>query len=360
MAQPSPTVEGFRAAWRRPGITLAEISWRWSFGAAVLALLTLSVFEFLDTLPVSRADRFFLHTGQPFLVSHAIGHILRGSTPRVIASALILCGCLAVLWIVAASFGRAATVNSLLAYFTRETQGCDGDDCFRVTTRQRWRIRPLLGLNFLRVALLLAAILALIASGVIAGFANSDAKPHPGLVFLIFVALTLLIALLWSSLDWFLSVAPIFVLHEDGGFFGSMVAAMDFCRERAAPVFWSSTAFGVLHVVVFVAATSVVVFPLAFAGLVPGWVVAGAITALTLIYFAVVDWLYTGRMAAYVCILQMPPEPELAATSLPLVPIAQASIMRPSESAGWFKTEDDILSDVPGLVPSEKPPDHSL
>ena len=342
MGQPSPTIEGFRAVFRRPGITLAEITWRWSFGAAVLALLTALLFEFLDTLPVSWADRLLLGSRQPFLVSHAVGHILHGSARRAVVSSLIVVAALAIFWILAASFGRVATLRSLVAYFSP-------DD-----TEARGGLRSLLALNFLRVALALAAVLALAASGVIAGFASSNSHPNPGMVFLTFTSLALLVGFLWSMLNWFLSVAPLFVLHGGCDVFASVSATMDFCRQRTAPVFWSSTAFTALHAVVFFAATSVVAVPLALAGVAPGWVIVAAVLLLTLIYFAVVDFLYTGRMAAYACILQRPMEeaPVAVSGTTPVAPLAPAT-----QSPGWYRTDDDILSDVPGLSSADKPPD---
>src|SRR5581483_11498101 len=144
------------------------------FGAVVLTLLTLSFFEFLGILPVSKADLLFLRSNQPFLVSQALGHILHGTANRVVVSLLIMTTALAALWIFTASLGRAATVTSLLEYFE-----------FPVTSsakEKRGRFGSLVGLNFLRVALALAAILAIVAAGVIAGFASSDKDPQPGLV----------------------------------------------------------------------------------------------------------------------------------------------------------------------------------
>lgn len=73
----SPTLEGFRAILRRPSFGLAEIAWRWSFGAAAGLLLIFSFFEYLDTLPVSQGDLLLLRTSQPVLVSRAVVHIFR-------------------------------------------------------------------------------------------------------------------------------------------------------------------------------------------------------------------------------------------------------------------------------------------
>lgn len=357
MTQRSPTIEGFRTAFRRPGLVLAEITWRWVFGAAAIALLVLSVLEFLDTLPVSKEDLFLLRSRQPFLVSHAIGHILNGSAHRVIYSLLILAGTLAVFWMLASSFGRAATVKPLLEYFGSDAGGESSIwPRFWRTREERWRLRSLVGINFLRVALGLAAVLGIIASGVVAGFASSDADPQPGLVFLIFMALAALVGMIWSSLNWFLSVAPIFVVGEQRDTFGAISATVDFCRREAGPVFWSSTAFGLLHLVVFVAASSIVVFPLAFVGTLPAGVIIGAIVVLTLFYFAVVDFFYTGRLAAYVSILHRPEEMVVAAlpSVAPIVPVTP----EPSpmiEPGRWEASDDDILSDAPGQVEPDEP-----
>jgi hypothetical protein len=50
----------------------------------------------------------------------------------------------------------------------------------------------------------------------------------------------------------------------------------------------------------------VVAFPLAFINLLPGGVVLGGVILVTLLYFAVADYLYAGRLAAYVYIAENP------------------------------------------------------
>src|SRR6516164_2087108 len=103
----SPTVEGFRTIFRRPALSLAEISWRWSFGAAACLLALFGLFEYLDTLPVSTRDLFLLRSGAPAFVSRALAHILRGSGFRLLLAMFIVFSALAVLWIVIGSIGRA-------------------------------------------------------------------------------------------------------------------------------------------------------------------------------------------------------------------------------------------------------------
>jgi hypothetical protein len=47
MPRVSPTLEGFRAAFRRPSLTFTEIAWRWTAGATAWAWFVLWVIEYL-------------------------------------------------------------------------------------------------------------------------------------------------------------------------------------------------------------------------------------------------------------------------------------------------------------------------
>src|SRR5580765_5104754 len=96
----SPTAEGFRAGFRRPSLTFAEITWRWIFGGTATLLFFFGLIEYLDTLRLTNGDILFLRTRNPFLVSQAIAHILRGSMNRAVLSLLVAALLLALLWMV--------------------------------------------------------------------------------------------------------------------------------------------------------------------------------------------------------------------------------------------------------------------
>src|SRR5947209_7145987 len=113
----SPTVEGFRAAFRRPSLTLAEITWRWTTGATAVALFMFGLFEFLSSLPVTNGELLFLRTRHPYLVGEAIAHILRGSLNRAVMAGLLAALMLTIPWILAALVGGVATVRPLLDDF---------------------------------------------------------------------------------------------------------------------------------------------------------------------------------------------------------------------------------------------------
>jgi hypothetical protein len=337
MPRVSPTLEGFRASFRQPSLTFAEVAWRWTVGAVGWALAFFWLIEFLDTLPVTKGDATLLRTRQPLLVGRAIEHILRGSLNRAVLAALLALIALSLLWIVAASIGRAATVRGLLEYFCRDVASSVSTATSESIERRR-RFRSLVGLNFLRTALTLAAILAIVGASILASFVSSKAHPRPGLVFTLFLALAGLISVAWPALNWLLSLASVFAVRDGEDTLGSISAALTFFRERSGPVFAVGTWTGLAHLVALSVATTAASVPLAFLQIVPWRVVIGGVFLITLAYFAVVDWLYMVRLAGYVCIAEMPDAPP-SSQPMPAAP-PQTSIDR----------EEPILSDVPGLV----------
>jgi hypothetical protein len=347
----SPTTEGFRAAFRRPSLTLAEVMWRWTAGGTAAALFVFSLFEYLSTLPVTNGELLFLRTRHPYLVGEAIAHILRGSLNRVVIAALLAALLLAVLWIVAASVGRIATVRGLLDYFRRDGAGNvsaggvsndgEGDVARNVSTNGP--LPALLRLNFLRAAVAVAALVGFVGASILAGFASPDANPRPGVAFLLFLPLAALICWVWWALNWTLSLAGMFAVRDGEDAVGAISAAVAFCRERTGPVFAVSTWTGLAHLVAFVGATTVVSMPLGFAGVVPWRLVVAVMILVTVAYFALADWLYMARLAGYVCIAETP-----QALLVPLPPAPPPKPAPPVETT--IDRDEPILSDLPNLA----------
>jgi hypothetical protein len=352
MPRISPTAEGFRTAFRSPSFALAEITWRWVVGVTATLLLVFGFFEYLDTLPVNYGEMLFLRSGQPILISQALTHVLRGSLTRGVLSLMAAMLLLILLWIIAASIGRATTVRAMLDSIREKlalkasAMGVVAENGTElVTGPSGWEAVATLGrLNFLRVSLALATIIALLGASILAGLVSSDKDPRPGLVFLLFFPLASLVGLAWFALNWLLSLAAVFAVRNGEGPVDAISAAVSLCRDRIGAVAAVSTWTGLAHLVVFVGATTVVSVPMGLAGLLPWRLVVLSILAVTLVYFAVADWLYTARLAGYVTIIEMPEDlwtpaiPPMAPP--PPVPV-QASIDR----------DELILSDVPGLIP---------
>jgi len=342
MKRHSPSLEGFRAIFREPSFGLAEIAWRWSYGVAAGLLVTFSFLEYLDTLPVTRSELFLLRTRQPVLISQAMAHIFRGSALRVVAAMIVLGLALAMAWIATASLGRAATLKAVLDYFRERAAGLSGDGTSQDGPPVSWRLGSLAGLHLFRVGLALAAAVGCLGAVLVAGLASPKADPSPASAGLIFLMLVMFVGLAWLLVNWFLCLAAIFVVSEGRDTLGAVTAAVHLCRSRPGPVLAAAACFGLGHIVAFVVASSVVAFPLAFAGVLPGGMVLGGVLLVALLYFAVVDVLYMGRLAAYVCIVEgpeTPPAPEVA-----VQPPIEA---QPSAFSQRLDPDEPILSDTP-------------
>jgi hypothetical protein len=328
---------------RRPSIGLAEIAWRWSFGAACVTLLVVSAVEYLGTLPVGPGDLLLLRTRQPVLISQAMARIFSGSALRAVESLLALAVAFSIAWLGMASLGRAATLQALIVYF-RE------DHFPRSASGHRGRLRlsdlrALLGLNFLRVAVTLAVVVGGLAMFWIGGALSSVEESAPAAAFLICLSVLLLVGWAWTVLNWFLSVAAVFVVAEARDTFAAMASTVDLVRHRSASVFAAGIWFGLAHITAFVAATSIVVFPLGLAEFLPRAAVLGGVLLVTLLYFAAVDFLYIGRLAAYVGILELPEAPAVASLIPPQSSASPDS--SPHTASAAVDPEDLILSDGP-------------
>ena len=351
MPRMSPSGEGFRATFRRPLLTFAEITWRWVVGATATVLFFFGLFEFLDTLPVTSGEQLFLRTRNPFLVSQALTHILRGSLSRGMISLILAAVLMALLWIISASVGRIATVGAMVEYFRERF--AQSDEANAATSEPErdtaGNISPgrqflsLVRLNFLRAVLAVAAVVGLIGAAVVAGSTSPAQHPRPALASLVFIPLAGVVCFVGYALNWLLSLAAVFTVRDGEDAIGSISEAVTLCRERTAAVLAVSTWIGLAHLVAFVGATTIVGFPLGLAGVLPWRLVALGVSVVTLSYFAVADWLYTARLAGYVCIAEMPEAllaPPPIETPSPAGPALETTIDR----------DEPILSDIPSLA----------
>jgi hypothetical protein len=344
MSYSSPTLEGFRAAFRRPSITLAEVMWRWTVGAVASALFLFGLVEYLGTLSVNSVDAALLRTRQPLLVANAIRHILRGRLDRAVFTALAGALAVSVLWIIAGSIGRAATIRALLDSFREKTVR----NASAEIPNSSASFRSLIGLNFLRVAAVQAAIFAFLGTAILATFASSDANPQPGLVFIIFIPLAAFICLVWQALNWLLSLASIFAVRDGEDSLAALSAAVGFLRERTGSVVAVSTWMGLAHFVAFSVAASAVSVSLAFVQVAPARLLIAIAILIALAYFAIVDWLYIARLAAYICIAENP-EASVSSGSMLVPPVAGQHFPLSTPTTTAIDRDELILGDIPGL-----------
>src|SRR5437588_8118452 len=98
---------------RQPLVIIAELAWQWALATAMLVLGTYSLLLFLHSTPVTNGDVFGLSGIVPSLFWQTIVHIFSGSGPKLLRIGVVLAGAFSFLWWLAASAGRAATLQAL-------------------------------------------------------------------------------------------------------------------------------------------------------------------------------------------------------------------------------------------------------
>ena len=324
----SPVSQGFRLILRRPAVPFAEIAWRWSFVAAAWVLGAMFLFEYMDSLPVTTADRLLLATRHPVLISRAIHRIFHGSAFRFTEAGVLLAIGLAVAWILLASFGRAATVDALIEEFR-----------ITVATGPRGIFRSLIGLNFLRAAVTLAAMASLVGATLIASSFWASTHISATDASRLFSLISFFVWLAWVVLNWLLSVSAIFVMIDRSQALGAIAATVRLCQQNPGPMLSTGALFGLAHLGAFIAASGVGFMLLGTLGSMPAGLVWFVQALLVFTYCAVADFLYTGRLAAYVFMTRGEEMGALAESSeIPTAPMSGRSPVDPNEV---------ILSDIP-------------
>jgi hypothetical protein len=282
----------------------------------------------MGSLPVTAVDRLLLGTQQPILISRAIQRIFHGSAFRFTEAGIVLLIGLAVAWIALASLGRAATLAALL-------------EEFGISTRSNRRmVRSLFALNFLRVAVFLAAKVAGIGAILIASSFWASTHVSFGDASRLWFAVLFLDWMAWALLNWLLSTAAVFVGIEQEGSLGAIGSCARFCVERTGRVLAVGVWFGLPHLGAFITAWGAGFTVLSTVG---AWRMGPALVLEFLIiagYCAVADFLYTGRLAAYIAIVRGP-EVELSRATSPAAPGSGPTAVDRDEL---------ILSDVPLLA----------
>jgi hypothetical protein len=324
--------------FRRPSLGIAEVVWRFSFGAATSAVLAFGWIEYLESLPVKSSDLILLESNRPALISRAVLDILHGSGPRLAECAVLLAGSLTIGWIVLASLGRAVTMRALLAHFRKSLP--------RQTSQQErataaGAVPSLMGLNFLRATVTAAAIVASLVPWFFARIAagtGDDSLTGASL------AVVLVIMLVWSAwyvMNCVLSLAALFVTAENRSTCDAIGAAVEFSSIHVASLLVANAWFGLAHIASLLLAVFAIMLPLGLLSVLPpGYAGLGALLVL-LVYCVVVDFLRIGNLAAYIAILG-----GTRASS-----IAERSPRAPEDDEGASRRGVDpgelILSDVP-------------
>lgn len=314
--------------FRRPAIPFAEIAWRWTFAAAAWLLGTFFLLEYMGSLPVTAADRLLLGTQQPVLISRALQRIFHGSAFRFTEAGILVLIALAVAWIVLASLGRAVTLAAVL-------------EEFGIALGPSWRtVQSLFALNFLRVAVFLAAKVGGIGAVLLASSFWASTHISAGDAARAWFVGLLLVGIVWAILNWLLSTAAVFAAIEQQGALTAIGSCARLCVERPGRMLAVGIWFGLPHLGAFITAWGAGFTVLSTVG---AWRMGPALVLEFLIiavYSTVADFLYTGRLAAYVAIVRGPEVEQSRETSS----------IAPESRPTAVDRDEVILSDLPSLA----------
>lgn len=288
---PSPFRDGFAALRHEPALLAAELTWRWCFGLSAWGLGIVAIALFLDGLTVAPVDAFLLRTLQPRLLDNALRHIFRGSLSRFVLEQTVLLLGVIVLWSLAATAGRAATLRRLVAMFSTEEE----------PQSMEWRFAPIFVLQLLRVMWTMIAVgvgIGLFLYGVV-----MVQDEHPMRAALALSA-GLGVPFLAIVLNWFFGVAPLFSIRNGADAMEALEQAVDFAARHAGRLFLLAVGFFALRLAWFGMMWLAFFSPLSWISRIGGrWTtLLMAIVALT--YFAGADLLYLARLGAYVSLAE--------------------------------------------------------
>ena len=287
---PNPITQGLRAIMRDPAIFLVEILWRWSFALLACLVVVAVGLMLLGPLHVSHAWDTAWRSRDPQRMGQLVVTILLILGTKAIVAAIAVPIAIAFLWSILSALGRFVTVKRLRVGLTS------------------LRFRSILALQFLRgfvtwfsFALLFAATFgeALIAS--------RGPKPDLLLYYLMVMPSVILISAFWLTVNWYLSLAAIFG-REGQSFRGGFRQARQTVRLQRSDFAGTGFVFMLFRVVALLIAMAICGLTSGMAGSSPqGYFVLLMIVSLA--YFAVADFLYMARMAAYLALAAAHVEP---------------------------------------------------
>jgi hypothetical protein len=237
----------------------------------------------LARVDVTQAELLIARRSDLFLIADACARIVFQVLPQLARESLVLVPAIGVMWIAAATVGRAVTLKGLLP----ESETRDS------------RLGSLAALHFLRAIFTLATIIAFFGAMFLAGTAMPAQNPTTAAMVWLFLAA--LVAFCWSVVNWFFTLAPIWMVGDGRTALQSIADSVNLYRRNPgayAAVAWS---FGFLRAIALVGAFVAAMIVASVAqGSIPA-AVAGCV-AVTLIYFAIADFLYIARLAAFVAL----------------------------------------------------------
>ena len=263
--------EGFRILRSEPALFAMELLWRWSFGLGLLALLFFAYAHLRQATASLRCRPVGAQRAGPIRLGRRSRE--RHSTramPLLLKTSAQVFSLAAVLWIAAAALGRGIITRIIVRRFAADYGLTIAPDA------PRWTSFAIL--KFARVLMLLILVIGYLGGTLIASLVPGAAENLLVSALIVFASLTVA-SVLWSYVNWVLSLAPIFVARDALSPLDSVAAAISFIRRNysrlTAIAIWNSTLRGVAATVISLAGA----FTAAMHAALPPWAITASARA---------------------------------------------------------------------------------
>jgi len=301
---PNPITQGLRAVTRDPAIFLVEILWRWSFAVLACMLVAGVGMMLLGPLHVGKAWDTAWSSRDPQRIGQFLVVIVLLLGTKLIIVAIAVPLAIALLWSILSALGRFVTVKRLRSGLTS------------------LRFRTVFALQLLRGLVSWFALILLFATTLgEALIATRGTQPDLVLYYLMVMPSVVLIGASWLILNWYLSLAAIFG-REGQSVRGAFRQARQTVRQQRSDFAGTGFVFLLFRTIILLIALAICGLTSGMAGTAPQSYFV-LLMVVSLAYFAVADFFYMARMAAYLALAAAhvdPAGPKLVATS-PALPV---------------------------------------
>ena len=280
---PNPITQGLRAVARDPAIFLVEILWRWSFAVLACMLVAGVGMMLLGPLHVGKAWYTAWGSRDPQRMGQLLLAIILLLGAKLIIAAIAVPFAIALLWGILAALGRFVTIKRLSSGLTS------------------LRFRTVFALQLLRGLVSWFALILLFATTIgEALIATRGTQPDLVLYYLMVMPSVVLIGVSWLVLNWYLSLAAIFG-REGQSFRGAFRQARQTVRQQRSDFAGTGFVFLLFRTIILLIVVAICGLASGMAGTAPqSYFVLLIVVSLT--YFAIADFLYMARMAAYLAL----------------------------------------------------------
>jgi hypothetical protein len=274
--------------FKRPSLTLLEVAWRWAFGIPFLLICRGQWLRIIAAHPLEASGIDSIDKQNPWVAAVQLANVWDYYLPHVLGVLVWLLPCAGLAWAVISGLGRNLVLR---------------------------RIDPNLPFRPIAMALLQAAWLVLLGatfwiwfscmSWVSGTHITTGAEPELVGYFIWAIGLSLGFFTFFALVSWFLSMAPLLLLHEKRSVMGALIANLKLGKEFGSKLAEINLMMGIVKLGLIVLAMVFSAAPLPFSNeLGPGAlqiVTAGAV----IFYLVANDYFHVVRLKGFMEFWQM-------------------------------------------------------